>query len=234
MPGLLSGIVGMVQNAPADTGGIPLPADPMGAMTGDPMLDVQPVFQNPELPNGCEAASLAALLQYQGFSVSPADLAAGYLPMTEFSYSGPNRYGPDPDEAYAGDPFSAKNGWYCMEGPVIEAANGYLADQGSALTARKITGAGMDELLDQLRQGHPVAVWVTQGYEMPRFNDAFTWTLPNGDTYIPYGNLHCVVLTSMDETTCYLADPLQGSTSVSRSQFETVYTAMGSRAVVLE
>lgn len=57
--------------------------------------------------------------------------------------------------------------------------------------------------------------------------------LPNGRTYTPYANLHCVVLTGMDETCCYLADPMQGDTLIDRSQFESIYTAMGSRAVVL-
>ena len=57
--------------------------------------------------------------------------------------------------------------------------------------------------------------------------------LPNVRTYTPYANLHCVVLTGMDETCCYLADPMQGDTLIDRSQFESIYTAMGSRAVVL-
>ena len=57
--------------------------------------------------------------------------------------------------------------------------------------------------------------------------------LPNGRTYTPYANLHCVVLTGMDETCCYLAAPMQGDTLIDRSQFESIYTAMGSRAVVL-
>ena len=91
----------------------------------------------------------------------------------------------------------------------------------------------MARLEQLLRQGTPVAVWFTQDYEQPRFNNSFTWTLPNGRTYTPYANLHCVVLTGMDETCCYLADPLQGDTLIDRSQFESIYTAMGSRAVVL-
>lgn len=57
--------------------------------------------------------------------------------------------------------------------------------------------------------------------------------LPNVRTYTPYANLHCVVLTGMDETCCYLSDPMQGDTLIDRSQFESIYTAMGSRAVVL-
>lgn len=200
---------------------------------GSGMLTVQPVLQNPALPNGCEAASLATLLEYNGYPVDLTTLAEAYLPRQSFSYSGPNRYGPDPEQAYAGDPASSSNGWYCFEGPIIEAANAWLQDQGSGLRAKSETGADMDRLEQLLRRGTPVAVWFTQDYEQPRFNRSFTWTLPDGSTYTPYANLHCVVLTGMDETQCYLADPMQGDSVIERDRFESIYTAMGSRAVVL-
>lgn len=213
----------------------PAPAPETGApaFDGSGILTVQTVFQEPALPNGCEAASLATLLEYNGCSVDLVSLGVDYLPRQSFSYSGPNRYGPDPEQAYAGDPASSSNGWYCFEGPIIEAANAWLRDQGSSLRAQSETGADMDRLEQLLRQGTPVAVWFTQDYEQPRFNTSFTWTLPDGSTYTPYGNLHCVVLTGMDENQCYLADPMQGDSCIERDRFESIYTAMGSRAVVL-
>ena len=213
----------------------PAPAPETGApaFDGSGILTVQTVFQEPALPNGCEAASLATLLEYNGCSVDLVSLGVDYLPRQSFSYSGPNRYGPDPEQAYAGDPASSSNGWYCFEGPIIEAANAWLRDQGSSLRAQIETGADMDRLEQLLRQGTPVAVWFTQDYEQPRFNTSFTWTLPDGSTYTPYGNLHCVVLTGMDENQCYLADPMQGDSCIERDRFESIYTAMGSRAVVL-
>ena len=201
--------------------------------SGSGMLTVRTVLQKPALPNGCEAASLATLLEYSGYPVDLAALAEDYLPRQSFTYNGLNRYGPDPETAYAGNPASSSDGWYCFEGPIIEAANAYLREQGSDLRAESETGADMARLEQLLRQGTPVAVWFTQDYEQPRFNNSFTWTLPNGRTYTPYANLHCVVLTGMDETCCYLSDPMQGDTLIDRSQFESIYTAMGSRAVVL-
>ena len=200
---------------------------------GSSILTVQPVLQQPALPNGCEAASLATLLEYNGYSVDLVSLGVDYLPRQSFTYSGPYRYGPDPEQVYAGDPASSSGGWYCFEGPIIEAANAWLRDQGSELRAESETGADLDRLEQLLRQGTPVAVWFTQDYEQPRFNTSFTWTLPDGSTYTPYGNLHCVVLTGMDETQCYLADPMQGDSVIERDRFERIYTDMGSRAVVL-
>lgn len=209
------------------------PAPETDSADGSGMLTVQTVFQQPSLPNGCEAASLATLLEYSGCSVDLVALGVDYLPRQSFTYNGLNRYGPDPETAYAGNPASSSDGWYCFEGPVIEAANAWLRDQGSGLRAESETGADMARLEQLLRQGTPVAVWFTQDYEQPRFNSSFTWTLPNGRTYTPYANLHCVVLTGMDETRCYLADPMQGDTFLERDRFESIYTAMGSRAVVL-
>ena len=212
--------------------GLPAPQVSGNGRTGLP-LEVAPVLQNPELPNGCEAASLACLLQYQGFSVSASEIARDWLPCQPFTCSGADRCGADPEQAYAGDPFSEKNGWYCFQGPVAEAANAYLGAQGSPLRAASLSGAGTDKLLAELLAGRPVAVWFTQDYEAPRLNTRFFWLLPSGEAYQPYANLHCVVLTGMSDDVCTLADPLQGTVQVDRALFDEVYTAMGGRAVTL-
>ncbi len=109
----------------------------------------------------------ACLLQYQGFSVSASEIARDWLPCQPFTCSGADRCGADPEQAYAGDPFSEKNGWYCFQGPVAEAANAYLGAQGSPLRAASLSGAGTGKLLAELLAGRPVAVWFTQDYEAP-------------------------------------------------------------------
>lgn len=197
------------------------------------VLEVEPVLQNPALPNGCEAASLATLLRYAGVEADAVELAMEWIPRQEFSYSGPDRFGPDPDEAYAGDPTSASGGWYCFAGPVVEGANGYLEAIGSSLRAKDLTGAAFAELEKRLAKGQPVAVWFTQDYQDPRMNESFTWTLPSGERYVPYGNLHCLVLAGVEGGDCLLADPLSGSTRVDKDAFERIYTAMGSRALAV-
>lgn len=197
------------------------------------VLEVEPVLQNPALPNGCEAASLATLLHYAGVEADAVELAMEWIPRQEFSYSGPDRFGPDPDEAYAGDPTSASGGWYCFAGPVVEGANGYLEAIGSSLRAKDLTGAGFAELEKRLAKGQPVAVWFTQDYQDPRMNESFTWTLPSGEQYTPYANLHCLVLAGVEGGDCLLADPLSGSTRVDKDTFERIYTAMGSRALAV-
>lgn len=191
---------------------------------------LEPVLQNPELPNGCELASLTTLLRYEGFQVSFNELN---LPKQEFSYDRNICYGPDPEDYYVGEPSSATGGWYCFEGPVLLAANAYLAKQGSPLRAHILTSTSLSGLETWLEDGTPVAVWFTTNYSLPQYSSTFSWILPSGEKYWPYVNLHCVVLIDADEDVCTLADPIQGITQIDRDIFETIYTAMGMRALAL-
>ena len=70
----------------------------------DVRLPVRAVLQNPGLPNGCEATSLAALLNYMGVAANKLDLAYAYIPRGDLTDTAGGRIGPDPERAYAGDP----------------------------------------------------------------------------------------------------------------------------------
>ena len=195
-------------------------------------LPVRTVLQNPELPNGCEAASLAALLKYKGVPADKLDLAYGYIPRGDIEETTDGRTGPDPELAYAGDP-AAGLGFYCFAQPVAQGANAYLAAQGSALRAADITGVTGQGLLQYLRGGDPVIVWITKDLSAPRTGGC-TWLLADtGETYAPYVNLHCVVLAGWDGDTCTIADPLQGRRSVDAAPFLQRFRQMGSPAVVV-
>ena len=151
-------------------------------------LPVRTVLQNPELPNGCEAASLAALLKYKGVPADKLDLAYGYIPRGDIEETTDGRTGPDPELAYAGDP-AAGLGFYCFAQPVAQGANAYLAAQGSALRAADITGVTGQGLLQYLRGGDPVIVWITKDLSAPRTGGC-TWLLADtGETCTPYVNL---------------------------------------------
>ena len=147
-------------------------------------LPVRTVLQNPELPNGCEAASLAALLKYKGVPADKLDLAYGYIPRGDIEETTDGRTGPDPELAYAGDP-AAGLGFYCFAQPVAQGANAYLAAQGSALRAADITGVTGQGLLQYLRGGDPVIVWITKDLSAPRTGGC-TWLLADtGETSAP-------------------------------------------------
>lgn len=133
-------------------------------------VEIDPIMQWPELPNGCEATSMMMVLQYCGVNIDAVEFAMEYLPRDDFSYSGNDRFGPDPEESYVGDPSSERGGWYCFEEPVKEGANMYLQMIGSDLRAKTITGASESKLQNYLKKDRPVVVWVTTDYELPYQN----------------------------------------------------------------
>lgn len=195
-------------------------------------IPVEPVLQNPELPNGCEAASLTEVLNYFGFDADKMDIAYGYIPRVDFVEDESGRTGPDPETAYPGDPATSR-GFYCFARPVCEGANAFLEEQGSELRAYDITGVTQAGLQNYLDQGDPVIVWVTLDFSAPYKGD-FTWTNPaTGLVIEPYMNLHCVVLTGMGENLCVLADPLRGTCHVDKEDFLRSFAEVGSRAVVI-
>lgn len=190
------------------------------------------IYQKPELPNGCEITSLAMLLAWAGYPIDKVELSNNYLPMQEFSQSNGARLGPDPNQAFVGDP-SSPNGWYCFEGPILEAANTYLFDQRSRFRAFLLSGLTQEELERCLDDGIPLAVWVTLRYAAPRYSSSFRWYLPDGTRYTPYVNLHCVVLSGWNGENYQIADPLYGWQTISPGAFWNIFSAMGYRAVAV-
>lgn len=196
-------------------------------------LHLSITYQNPELKNGCEATSLAMLLCYNEYSVDKSTLAYNYIPREDFSNVNGVRYGPHPSVAYPGDPATSK-GFYCYPGPVIAGANQFLTEQSSELQAFDISGASEDQLAQTVRDGYPVMVWVTMDYGTTLSFIDYTWQLPDGQSYTPLNNLHCVVLSGVDEQMFEVCDPIKGVLHIDRQTVFRSYTALGSMAVVIK
>ena len=199
---------------------------------GQAELPVPELLQMPQLPNGCEVTSLAALLQYRGFAVNKLDLAYGYVPREDFTESRYGDVGPDPEYAYAGDP-ATNTGFYCFAAPLAQGANHYLHEMGSSMHAFNVTGVTDQGLELYIRGGDPVVVWVTMDLSEPTTHN-FAWIIGNtGRLHTPYSNLHCVVLMGWGRDTCTLKDPLQGIRTVDLQTFLTCFEQMGRRALVI-
>lgn len=199
-------------------------------------LQYEPVsllYQDPELPNGCEITSLAMVLAAAGEPVNKVELYEDFLPRQDFSYSGPYRYGPDPEKAYAGNAASVRGGWYCFEKPIAEAAESWLAMRSSERTVQSLHGVTKKELDQYAKEEIPLVTWVTRSYERPYYSD-FRWTTPGGSDYTPYANLHCVVLAGMENGKYRVADPIEGWQTVDTERFWQSFSEMGGRAVLIE
>ena len=195
-------------------------------------LDVPVIGQNPELPNGCEITSLTMLLRYLGFDVDKMTMAQEYLPRSE------KFYGADPEVEFMGDPAQSSGescGFYCFQGPIVQAAKNYLAAQGQAdaWDVTDITGVDAAGLAEQLAAGNPVLVWATIDFKDVRQSTKWTWTTVSGEDYTPLVDVHCLVLTGYEDNQFYLSDPLETYESVRQQKFMEIFTAMGSRAVVI-
>lgn len=195
--------------------------------------DVTLQFQNPQLPNGCEVTSLSMLLDWAGYGVDKVALYEGYLPRQDFTDTlDGNLVGGDPELVYVGDATSELGGWYCFEGPIVEAGNAYLQDQGSSWRVEAVSGLSQYQLNAYLEADTPVIVWVTLDYTPP-VDSLRNWYLPDGTFYQPLSNLHCVVVVEWNQDGYLTADPLKGWQWVEESSFWDTFEAMGCRAVII-
>ena len=195
------------------------------------LLDVAQILQNPELPNGCEITSCCEVLRFLGYPADKCELADRYLPRSE------RWYGTDPDRLYMGDPHkddgSPETGYYCFAGPVVAAANAYLAAHGGGYTARDLTGSEEADLVAQLQKGRPVIFWASLHFEDILYDACGAYLLPDGRSHRVFHHLHCMVLCGASDSQFTVADPLDYNRTVAREQFMRVYRQLGRRAVVL-
>lgn len=189
------------------------------------MIDgFQTVFQNPELPTGCEVTSLTQTLNYLGFSVDKLTLADNFMPMDYHA-------GVVMDEAYVGDP--KLDGFGCNANIIVQTADKYFASIDSPCYGEEVTGSSLDQLFWQVTQGRPVITWVT--IDLRETTPEFVWTAANGKDLVFNWYQHCLTIYGYDKDAgvVYVADPLEGNITYPLDKFERVYDLMGDQAVVI-
>ncbi|HJD21095.1 MAG TPA: C39 family peptidase [Candidatus Gemmiger faecigallinarum] len=197
------------------------------------IADFPLLLQMPELPTGCEVTALTMVLQYYGFDADKVEMAADYLPTAPADFSTGEdglTYGPDLEQYFVGDPFGS--GYICGTAPIVAAADGYLADQGSGLRAEDLTGAEPEDLYVLVDQDVPVVVWVTISMEERLPTDG--WYTTDGDYVEWSSNDHGAVLIGYDAETVIIADPLAGQIEYPRASFEAVFASRGNQCVILQ
>ena len=185
-------------------------------------LNVEVIFQEPELPTGCESVALTMALNSLGFSLEKTEIADHYL-----VYDAENLA-----RGYVGDPYSYYGAGVFPPG-LAQSANRFLQEQDTDLRAQNITGTQWESLYAYLAEGYPVLIWTTMYYGEPQLTDAFSEY--EGIAYQWYENEHCVVLGGYDLTqnTATLFDSLQGEIVIDVPTIEAIYDAVGRCAVVI-
>ena len=202
--------------------------------SGTQLTDFDIIEQYPELPTGCEITALTMVLNYYGYQVNKVTMALDYMPkvQAEFYRSEDGRLmGPDLENFFVGDP-TEETGYICGTGAIVTAANRYLADVGSDLTAAAMKNAQPEKLYDLIDQGTPVVIWCTINMEDRAETDG--WYREDG-TYMEWStNDHGAVLIGYDEDTVTVADPIYSRITVSRGQFEKIFAERGGQCVILQ
>lgn len=197
------------------------------------LADFEIIEQYPELPTGCEITAMTMVLNYYGYNVDKVTMALDYMPkvQAEFYRSEDGRLmGPDLENYFVGDP-TEDSGYICGTGAIVTAANAYLSDVGSSLTAMAMKNAQPEELYDLIDQGTPVVIWCTINMEDRAETDG--WYREDG-TYMEWStNDHGAVLIGYDEDTVTVADPIYSRITVSRDQFEKIFAERGGQCVIL-
>ena len=190
--------------------------------SGTQLTDFDIIEQYPELPTGCEITAMTMVLNYYGYQVNKVTMALDYMPkvQAEFYRSEDGRLmGPDLENFFVGDP-TEETGYICGTGAIVTAANRYLADVGSDLTAAAMKNVQPEKLYDLIDQGTPVVIWCTINMEDRAETDG--WYREDG-TYMEWStNDHGAVLIGYDEDTVTVADPIYSRITVSRDRFEKI------------
>lgn len=197
-------------------------------------LDVPVVMQNPELPHGCEITSLTAVFNYYGMNVTKLEMADTYLPKQKIDTIDGQRFGPNPNQAFAGNPRDKANGMYVFAAPIVKAAEVAIADKQADLRVTNMSKASQDEILQLVREGIPVVTWVTLDLSEPKTKSTKGW-IYKGETTPrdAYMNLHAVVLTGHLGDKVVVMDPLKGYVTYNVDHFFKSYKELGEQAVAV-
>lgn len=199
--------------------------------SSDESLNVPVVKQNPELPNGCEITSLTAILNYYGIDKDKMELAE-LMPKSKVYTKNGVRYGPDPNVAYAGDPTLKRGGYYVFAKPLIDLANNLLQQHNISYRAMDISDASKEEVIEYVKSGVPVLIWVTIDWK-----DARTyghWMIEGTNKKHPvFNNLHAVVMTGYDNGKVTIMNPLNGYETIDEKVFFKTFEQLGSHAIVI-
>ena len=203
-------------------------ADDNRTIPNSTQLNVEFINQEPELPTGCEITSLAEVLNFYGYNIDKEELAKNYLPMKDTADEGCFI------DYFLGSPWDER-GSGCFAPAIVKAANAFLSDHSSNLTAYVISYSSVHTLLEEVADGHPVIVWTSYDYSITdvTYRDV---PLSNGEYFSWPAYEHCVVLSgyNLDDNTVTFADPSYGIVTHTIDEFTYFYQKYFYQAAVIK
>lgn len=184
------------------------------------------VSQRPELPNGCEVASLTMLLRSAGIDVDKMQLAEE---IRKVPFSSGNEMG-NPNEGFVGNMYHGDGshpGYAVYHGPVADLAKKYL-------DARVIdfSGEQWQDVEKRLASGRPVWVITSINFRPVPESRWQIWHTDQGNIRITLME-HAVLVTGYDDKYVFFNDPLakkEGSRADKRA-FAQAWRQLGSQAI---
>ncbi len=208
------------------------------------IIDVPYINQN-KIVCGCEAVSSTMLLQHYGYKLSEKEFTDNYLIKKDW-YIGKNKkiYGPDPNAAYAGNPYKSSGincGFGCYAPSTAKSINKILDQEKHEV--KVTTGTSIHDLIETyIDNDIPLLIWATMGMSPSR--KTMSWIinyvdenskLKIGDTYTWTSGEHCLVLVGYDKDKYYFNDPYKnhGLIGYQKSLVEKRFEELGKQSLVI-
>ncbi|UXV62087.1 C39 family peptidase [Lactococcus cremoris] len=158
-------------------------------------------------PSGCEGAALLQALQYKGKITNCG--------LVQFLNTIPKSTDGSPNSGFVGSPFVEASNVYSAiyPGPLSNWAKKYDTN------VQNISGTSVDGLINEVKNGNPVVVWVTINFQPVRWG---AW--PFGSAV---NNNQAVTLDGFNKSSnqVHVSDSISGSYWLNRATFETIYNA---------
>ena len=203
---------------------IPHKIDPiLSNKSNNVCLDVKNILQLPNLPNGCEAVSLAIVLNYLNYDIDPLVLYNNYMPKAEL-------YNGNPMYNYIGN--ATNIGFGCYAPCIVHTGNNYLKSQGEKHKVFNVSGYEIEYYKKYIDEGIPVILW---GLIDMNGNDKRVWDgFFNGEPVVWHSYSHCLVLIGYNETGYIFCDPLVGIKEYSKSAVEKSFAINFRQACIVK
>ncbi len=184
-----------------------------------------PTFnQFPDYPTGCESIALYNMLRYYDVEVTPDEIVNTLKKGDDPYWQKEKLYGGNPEIEFVGDPRDIHS-YGVYQKPIIEVANKFKPGMVD------YTGHSLNEVLEIVKKGIPVQVWVS--VDLKDTEVCASWTHKETNQQIDWTcGLHSVVIVGFNKTEVIVSDSTNGEiVHYEREQFKKIYNLFGQRAI---